>query len=114
MVDTIVETEHKTITNTIDDSYIMTIYGVSEVQSWLQRKSGPIHLVFMGFYKPFFMLFCTTSKTEKMLENKELCEKVNSWMNDPTIDINRMNIGIGLFQEYQESLFKNGILTIKR
>jgi hypothetical protein len=108
------EKEHRTITENIDFAYVSTIMGVSDIRSWIQRKSGPGYVVFLGFYKPFYMLFETTCKSSTMLEKKELCEDLRKWFSEETIDKNRMLVGIELFERYQEELFNTGILTIKR
>lgn len=113
--DIVFEKEHQSIIEAIDESYNASIFGMTEIQSWIQKNRGmPRDIIFMKFYKPFMFLFKATYKSPTMKVNQDLIDKINAWLLMKDINVTRIKVGFKLFEEYQEQLFNTGVINIKR
>lgn len=109
------EKEHRSIIDAIDEAYNLSILGMTEIQSWIQKNRGmPRDIIFMQFYKPFMFLFKSTYKAPMMKVNQELIDKINEWLIMKEINVKRIRQGFALFEAYQEQLFNTGVINIKR
>ena len=118
-MDAVRQTEHPTIQQGIDEAYLKTVVGVTELLSYLQWPVGPLDDEFLWFYKPFMMLFTITHRRKEVLThlngNGDLIEQIEKWCDpDQKITAPRCKQGIKLFNEYQGVLFGSGLLSKSR
>ena len=108
------QSEHRNILAEIDFYYGETCKASAWLQRYLIIKIGPMRDPFLYFFENFITLFTMTHKHKEMGTAKEVSEKILKWRNGTEITPARCKKGIELFDDWQEALFKAGLLSVRK
>ena len=116
--------EHKKISDEIDDVYMATVAGCTDVQVFLTRPKGNPSDIFFRFYTPFYELFQYTYQcTELKTLDKATTDEIWKWFRTKPPQFSSRNSegfyrhasqGLQHFQKFQNVLIVSAVVSIKR
>jgi len=107
--------EHRGLSNTIDSLYIASVCSAASLRVYLCDPKGPVRVPFLVFYGDFVALFTMTCKHKEMEVHKDVAERITKWAHPSNhIDAAKCMRGIELFNDWQERLFKAGLLSVRK
>jgi hypothetical protein len=107
--------DHKALSITIDGLFVETAFAQSDLMGHLCIRVGNIRDYYLPFYRSFMALYTMTSGHKEMEPYADLSGKVKRWGTPSNhIDPSKCMVGITLFFEWKDALFKSGILSMKK